>query len=53
MSTPIDDLLFTRKIPRELYLDNRRIMKGMAEGEINAALVWATAVSVAYENFLI
>ena len=51
MSTPIDDLLFTRKIPRELYLDNRRIMRGMAEGEINAALVWATAVSVALREF--
>ena len=51
MSTPIDDYLFTQKIPRGLYLDNRRIMKGMSEGEIDAALVWATAVSVAKKEF--
>lgn len=51
MSTPIDDYLFTNNIPRSLYLDNRRIMKGMAEGEINAAMVWATAISVAKREF--
>lgn len=51
MSTPIDDYLFTNKIPRELYLDNRRIMQGMAKGEVQAAMVWATAVSVARREF--
>lgn len=51
MSTPIDDYLFTNKIPRELYADNRRIMQGMAKGEVDAAIVWATAVSVGKREF--
>jgi ABC-type amino acid transport substrate-binding protein len=51
MSTPIDDYLYTHDIPRGLYLDNRRIMQGMAKGEIDASLVWGTAVSVARKEF--
>jgi len=51
MSTPIDDYLFTRDIPRSLYLDNRRILQAMANGEIDASMVWATAISVAREEF--
>jgi ABC-type amino acid transport substrate-binding protein len=51
MSTPIDDYLFSRNIPRSLYLDNRRIMQAMANGEIDASMVWATAVSVARREF--
>jgi ABC-type amino acid transport substrate-binding protein len=51
MSTPIDDFLYTHDIPRGLYLDNRRIMQGMAKGEIDAALVWGTAISVARREF--
>ena len=47
MSTPIDNMLFERGIPRELYLDNRRIMRGMANGEVDVAIVWATAMAVA------
>ena len=46
MSTPIDAYLFDNGIPRELYFGNRRIMQAMAKGEIDAALVWATAVAV-------
>ena len=51
MSTPIDDYLFSHDIPRSLYLDNRRIMQAMANGEIDASLVWATAISVARSEF--
>jgi ABC-type amino acid transport substrate-binding protein len=51
MSTPIDDYLFTRGIDRSLFLDNRRIMQAMAAGEIDAAFVWATAISVARQEF--
>lgn len=47
MSTPADDFLFSNGIGRELYLDNRRIMQGMAKGEVDASMVWATAVAVA------
>ncbi len=51
MSTPIDDYLFSHDIPRGLYLDNRRIMQAMANGEIDAAIVWATAISVARREY--
>jgi ABC-type amino acid transport substrate-binding protein len=51
MSTPIDDYLFTNNIPRELYLNNRRIMEGMAKGEVDASMVWATAIAVAKQEF--
>lgn len=51
MSTPIDDYLFTHGIARELYADNRRIMQGMARGEVDASLVWATAVSVGLREY--
>lgn len=51
MSTPIDDYLFSNNIPRELYLNNRRIMEGMAKGEVDASMVWATAVAVAKVEF--
>lgn len=51
MSTPIDDYLFTHEIPRELYLDNRRIMQGMSKGEVDAAIVWATAVALAKREY--
>lgn len=51
MSTPIDDYLFSHNISRGLYLDNRRIMQAMANGEIDAAMVWGTAISVAHREF--
>ncbi len=46
MSTPIDAYMFDNGIPRELYFGNRRVMEGMAKGEVDAAMVWATAVTV-------
>lgn len=51
MSTPIDDYLFTNKISRELFLDNRRLMRSMANGEIDAGLVWGPAIAVARREF--
>lgn len=51
MSTPIDDYLYTHDIPRSLYLDNRRIMQGMAKGEVDAGIVWGTSISVARKEF--
>lgn len=47
MSTPIDDFLFTNNIPRELFLDNRRIMGALVKGEIDAGMMWSTALGVA------
>ena len=46
MSTPIDAYMFDHGIPRELYFGNRRIMEGMVKGEVDAAMLWATAISV-------
>ncbi len=51
MSTPIDDYLFTHNIPRSLYLDNRRIMQAMSKGEIDASLVWVTAIAIARREY--
>jgi ABC-type amino acid transport substrate-binding protein len=51
MSTPIDDYLFTNQVPRELYLNNRRLMEGMQKGDVDASMVWATAVAVAKQEF--
>ena len=51
MTTPIDDYMFTNNIPRALYMGNRRIMEGMAKGEVDASMVWATAIAVAKQEF--
>jgi hypothetical protein len=51
MSTPMDDYLFTNKIPRELYFGSQRVLQGMAKGEVDAAVVWATAVAVGKREF--
>ncbi|UCH47157.1 MAG: transporter substrate-binding domain-containing protein [Betaproteobacteria bacterium] len=51
MSTPIDAYLHDNEIPRELYPDNPRVMRGMARGEIDAALVWATVLTNAQRKY--
>lgn len=51
MSTPIDAMLFDNGIARELYPDNPRIMRGMANGEVDAALVWATVLTIAKKKY--
>lgn len=51
MSTPIDDYLFMNQVPRELYLNNRRLMQGMSKGDINAGIVWSTTIAVARKEF--
>jgi len=51
MATPMDDYLFHHDISRELYLGNRRIMEGMAKGDIDASMVWATAIAEAKQEF--
>ena len=51
MSTPIDDYMFMNKIPRGLYLGNRRIMEGMSKNEVDVSMVWATAIAVAKQEF--
>jgi ABC-type amino acid transport substrate-binding protein len=51
MSTPIDAWLFDKGIARELYADNPRVMRGMANGEIDAALVWSTVLTQAQRKY--
>ena len=51
MSTPMDDFLYTNKNPRELFLDNRRIMGALAKGEIEAGMMWSTGLGVARMEF--
>lgn len=51
MSTPIDAYLFDNGIKRELYPDNPRVMRGMARGEIDAALVWSTVLTNAKRKY--
>jgi ABC-type amino acid transport substrate-binding protein len=51
MSTPLDDYLFTNGYDRSVYLQNRRIMEAMNKGEIDAGMVWTTAVGEARKEF--
>lgn len=51
MSTPIDAALFEKGIARELYADNARVMRGMANGEVNAAIVWSTVLTNAKRKY--
>ena len=51
MSTPIDALLHEKEIARELYADNARVMRGMARGEIDAAVVWSTVLTNAKRKY--
>ena len=51
MSTPMDGYLFEIGQPRELYLGNRRVMQGMAKGEINAAMVFSPSLAEARREF--
>jgi ABC-type amino acid transport substrate-binding protein len=45
MSTPMDGYLFDNGIDRELYLGNRRVIDGMRNGEVEAAMVFSSAVA--------
>jgi len=51
MSTPIDALLHEKGIARELYADNARVMRGMARGEVDAAIVWSTVLTNAKRKY--
>jgi ABC-type amino acid transport substrate-binding protein len=51
MSTPADAWLFDNGIKRSLYFGEDRLMKGMADGEIDAALLWAASFGAAKQRF--
>jgi polar amino acid transport system substrate-binding protein len=46
MSTPVDAYLFDNDYNRALYRWNREIMKAMAQGEIDAGMVWSPSLAV-------
>jgi ABC-type amino acid transport substrate-binding protein len=46
MSTPVDAYLFDHQYDRALYRWNREIMKEMAEGKIDAGMVWSPSLAV-------
>lgn len=51
MSTPVDGYLFDNDYKREIYLGNRRVMRGMVDGEIDAALIWSPSLAKAKKEF--
>lgn len=44
MSTPIDAYLFDNNYERELYNGNKRLVEGLVQDEINAAMLWSTYI---------
>lgn len=51
MSTPMDDYLFTNKIPRELYMGSKRMLDSMMKGEIDAAMLFSTALGTVQADY--
>lgn len=51
MATAVDGFLFNNGYERGLYLGNRRVARGMVEGEIDAALIFATSLSAARREY--
>ena len=51
MATPIDAYLFDNGYDRGLYLGNRRVARGMVEGEIEAALIFITSLAAARREY--
>ena len=51
MSTPVDGYLFDNGYKREIYLGNRRVMRGMVQGEVDAALIWSPSLAKAKKEF--
>lgn len=47
MSTPMDDYLFMNKVPREIYMGSKRMMDALMNGEIDAAMLFSTALGTA------
>jgi ABC-type amino acid transport substrate-binding protein len=51
MSTPVDAYLFDNGYQRALYLRNREITRALAQGELEAAMVWAPALAMARREY--
>ena len=51
MATAVDGFLFNNGYERGLYLGNRRVARGMVEGEIDAALIFVTSLAQARREY--
>lgn len=51
MATAVDGFLFNNGYERGLYLGNRRVARGMVQGEIDAALIFATSLAAARREY--
>ncbi len=51
MTTPADAWLFDNGYDRSLYFGEERVMKGMVDGEIDAALIWSPSFSAAARRY--
>jgi ABC-type amino acid transport substrate-binding protein len=51
MTTPADAWLFDNGYDRSLYFGEDRVMKGMVDGEIDAALIWSPSFSAASKRY--
>lgn len=51
MATPVDAYFFDNEYPRSLYFRNREIMKALADGEIDAAMLWPPQIAIARKDF--
>jgi ABC-type amino acid transport substrate-binding protein len=51
MSTPADAWLFDNGYDRALYFGEDRLMKGMVDGEIDAALIWGPSFAAARKRY--
>lgn len=51
MATAVDGFLFNNGYERGLYLGNRRVARGMVQGEVDAALIFVTSLAAARREY--
>jgi len=51
MSTPADAWLFDNGYNRSLFFGEDRVMKGLVDGEVDAALIWGPSFSAAKQRY--
>lgn len=51
MATAVDGYLFNNGYERGLFLGNRRVARGMVEGEVDAALIFVTSLAAARREY--
>ncbi len=51
MSTPMDDYLFTNKIPRDLFMGSKRMLDAMMKGELEAGMLFSTTLGTIQSDY--